>query len=168
MRRWQRLQYVHLRPVTFDWQVFTNDFQQSAYKRIFCVFGGTISEDWSRFMLITGRTKKGHFWMQKIAETVGEFLKGDWGRSRLITGGKIDGHYCIRFHKARLGVKKNGLVLRKLKTNSHFIYLQTKVVMLYTFKAFCASVANCRTNTRNAPPRPTLRTLILNLFCEGQ
>ncbi len=25
--------------------------------------------------------------MQKIAETVGEFLKGDWGRSRLITGG---------------------------------------------------------------------------------
>ncbi len=94
MRRWQRLKYVHLRPVTFDWQVFTNDFQQSAYKRIFCVFGWTILEDWSRFVLITGRTKKGHFWMQKIAETVGEFPKGDWGRSRLITGGNIGGHYC--------------------------------------------------------------------------
>ncbi len=67
-------------------------------KRIFCVFanthGGTILEDWSRFVLITGGTKKGHFWMQRIAETVGEFLKGDWGRSRLITGGNIGGHYC--------------------------------------------------------------------------
>ncbi len=61
---------------------------------IFCVFGGTISEDWSRFVLITGGTKKGHIWMQKIAETVGEFLKVDWGRSRLITGGNIGGHYC--------------------------------------------------------------------------
>ncbi len=51
-------------------------------------------EDWSRFVLITGGTKKGHFWMQRIAEIVGEFLKGDWGRSRLITGGNIGGHYC--------------------------------------------------------------------------
>ncbi len=33
--------------------------------------------------------------MQRIADTVGEFLKGDWGRSRLITGGNIGGHYCI-------------------------------------------------------------------------
>ncbi len=95
MRRWQRLKYVHLRLVTFDWQVLTNDFQQSAYKRICCMFRGTISEDWSRFVLITGRTKKGHFWMQRIAETVGEFLEGDWGRSQLITGGNIGGHYYI-------------------------------------------------------------------------
>ncbi len=72
----------------------TNDFQQSAYKRIFCVFGLTISEDWSRFVLIAGGTKKGHCWMQTIAETVGEFVQGDWGRSRLITGGKVGGHYC--------------------------------------------------------------------------
>ncbi len=35
--------------------------------------------------------------MQRIAETVGEFLKGDCGRSRLITGGNIGGHYCISF-----------------------------------------------------------------------
>ncbi len=61
----------------------------------FCVFGETFSEDWSRFVLITDRTKKGHFWMQRIAETVGKFPKGDWGRSRLITGGNIGGHYCI-------------------------------------------------------------------------
>ncbi len=94
MRRWQRWKYAHLRHVTFDWQALTNDFQHSAYKRIFCVFGGIILEDWSRFVLITGGTKKGHFWMQRIAETVGELLKGDWGRSRLITGGNISGHYC--------------------------------------------------------------------------
>ncbi len=94
MRPWQRLKYVHLRLVTFDWQVLTNYFQQSANKRIFCMFGGTISEDWSRFVLITGGTKKRHFWMRMIAETFGEFLKGDRGRSRLITGGNISGHYC--------------------------------------------------------------------------
>ncbi len=33
--------------------------------------------------------------MQKIAETVGEFLKGDCGRSRLITGGILGGHYYM-------------------------------------------------------------------------
>ncbi len=56
---------------------------------------GTIWKDWSRLVLATGEIKKGHFWMQRITETVGEFLKGDWGRSRLITGGNISGHYCI-------------------------------------------------------------------------
>ncbi len=99
MRRWQRLKYVQLRLVTFAWQVLINDCQQSAYKRIFCVIGGTISEDWSRFVLTTGRTEKGHFWMQRIAETIGEFLKVDWGRSRLITGGNIGGHYCNNVSK---------------------------------------------------------------------
>ncbi len=67
-------------PSTFDWQVLTNDFQQSAYKRIFCVFGGTISEHWSLFVLTTSGTKTG---------------RGDKGRSRLITGGIIGRHYCI-------------------------------------------------------------------------
>ncbi len=73
---------------------FNENFQQSAYKRIFCVFGGTISEDWSRFVLTTGGPKKGYFWMLMISEKVGEFLKGDWDRSRLITGGIIGGNYC--------------------------------------------------------------------------
>ncbi len=59
-----------------------------------CLGGGTIWKDWSRSVLTTGGTKKGHFWMQRIAETIGEFL-GDWGLSRLITGGIIGGHYCI-------------------------------------------------------------------------
>ncbi len=77
MRRWQRLKYVHLRLVTFDWQVLKDNFQQSANKRIFCVFWGIISEDRSRFVLLTGGTKKGHIWMQMIAETVGEFLNGE-------------------------------------------------------------------------------------------
>ncbi len=90
--------YVQLRLVTFDWQVLTNDFQQSAKKRIFCVFGGKIWEAWSRFVLTTGGTTRGHFWMQMIAETVGEFLQGDWGRSRLITGGTIGGYYCMFIH----------------------------------------------------------------------
>ncbi len=98
MRRWQRLKHDQLRLVTFDWQVLTNDFQQSAYKRIFCVFGGIISADWIRFVLTTSGTKKGHLWMQRIAETVEESLKGDWGGCRLITGVIIGWHYCNCIH----------------------------------------------------------------------
>ncbi len=60
----------------------------------FCMFGGNISEDWSRFVLKTGGTKRGHFLIPKITETVGDFLMG--GRSRLINGGNIGGRafYC--------------------------------------------------------------------------
>ncbi len=67
-------------PSTFDWQVLTSDFQQPACKRIFCVFGGTISEHWSLFVLTTGGIKTG---------------RGDLGRSQLITGGIMGRHYCI-------------------------------------------------------------------------
>ncbi len=67
------------------------------YNRFFCMFGGTIWEDWSAFVFTTRGTKKGRFWMQRIAETVGEFLKGDWGRSRIKTGGTIGGHYCTTY-----------------------------------------------------------------------
>ncbi len=118
---------ISLWGVDNDWNMFIcgslhsidKFWQQSTYKRIFCAFGGTILEDWSRFVLITGGTKKGHFWMQRIAETVGEFLMGDWGRSRLITGGNIGGHYCTSIHNLYFAHRNNQPLFKKsIKTCS--------------------------------------------------
>ncbi len=97
---------ISLWGVDNDWNMFISGllhsiekFQQIIFSSrltngFFACLGGTISEDWNRFVLITGRTKMGHVLMQRIAETVGELFKGDWGRSQLITGENIGGQCC--------------------------------------------------------------------------
>ncbi len=83
---------------------------------------GTPSEYWSRFELITSETKKGHSWMQRAAEAVGEFLKGDWGRSRLITGGNIGRHNSNYFSHYDNTLENCGLYVWKAMLVSKLLF----------------------------------------------